>query len=104
MRCRLPARIGREIDLLCPCGEESHLLSNPRLRSTRRLIRPRAIPPDHGIPIPAARSNAYWLGRLFLEVIAIDFGNAERTHCHANFVVNHKVGEASPIHQNDALN
>ena len=61
LRRRLLLHIGPGFDLLCPCGEEQLHFSKPRLRSTRRLIRPHENPPHREIPIPAAGSNAYWL-------------------------------------------
>ncbi len=46
----------------CSFEEKSVHLPNPRLGSTRRLVRPREHPSVGGIPIPAAGLNAYWLG------------------------------------------
>jgi hypothetical protein len=46
----------QEVELLCPWGEERHLLPNPRLGSTRRLIRP----PSNS----AKQWNIYGCGRI----------------------------------------
>jgi len=47
---------------LCPCGSRPIHVSNPRLRSTRRLSRPlRRSRRSAASAIPAADSNAYWL-------------------------------------------
>ncbi len=46
---------------VCPWAEESLLLPNPWLGSTRRLIRPRANSASRGISMAAAGSNAYLL-------------------------------------------